>query len=72
MASHGEDEDVIDYMDNGQKHDYEENDLEGMGKTSTEVLNIDPIYKPDWSPEEAFREFYQNAYVSPVLERFNY
>jgi hypothetical protein len=39
------------------------NDLEDIGQSSTEVINVDTTYQPDWGPKEGFRENYQNWYV---------
>ncbi|KAF2497545.1 hypothetical protein BU16DRAFT_606081 [Lophium mytilinum] len=37
-----------------------EDDLEGVGQSTTKALNIKTTYQPNWGGKEAFREFYQN------------
>jgi hypothetical protein len=56
------DEDVY-YADNGTQLIGFDNDLEGIGASSTEIINIDTGYQPTWTPKEGFRENFQNWYV---------
>ncbi|KAF2866206.1 hypothetical protein BDV95DRAFT_612068 [Massariosphaeria phaeospora] len=56
-------EDIADdsnYVDNGRNNQDEENDLEDLGQSVTEVINIDTGYQPNWGPAEGYRENYQN------------
>jgi hypothetical protein len=53
----------IGYADAGHKARDYGNDLEDVGQSATEVINIDVMYQPAWGPKEGFREIYQNWYV---------
>jgi hypothetical protein len=63
MSVDNHDEDVC-YVDNGRQVMDFDNDLEGIGSSSTEIINIDTGYQPTWGPIEGFRENYQNWCVS--------
>jgi hypothetical protein len=48
----------IGYADTGrQARDYG-NDLEDIGQSTTEIININTGYQPNWGPAEGFRENY--------------
>ncbi|KAF2005047.1 hypothetical protein P154DRAFT_350892 [Amniculicola lignicola CBS 123094] len=45
-------------------------DLDGIGKSATELIDINTKYQPEWGGAEAFREFYQN-FKDGVLKSFD-
>jgi hypothetical protein len=63
MSADTHDEDVG-YADNGRPTIDFDNDLEGIGSSATEIININTAYQPTWGPTEGFRENYQNWYVA--------
>lgn len=58
-------------MDNGLVDSDSENDLEDIGKMTSEIINIDARYQPQWGPSEGFRENYQNWYDIVVGTNYN-
>jgi hypothetical protein len=42
------------------------NDLEDIGQSTTEIINID---QPNWGPAEGFRENYQNWYITHSTQK---
>lgn len=50
----------VDYADSGRKSRDFGNDLKDIGQSTTEIINIDTTYQPNWGPAEGFRENYQN------------
>jgi hypothetical protein len=52
--------DQNDHYDDSDSGAESGNDLEGIGNTATELININTKYQPEWKGAEAFREFYQN------------
>jgi len=50
----------VGYTDNDRKSHMCDNDLEDMGKSTIEIINIDTTYQPGWGPAEGFRENFQN------------
>lgn len=61
----------VDFIDNGRNMVDEDNDLEGIGQSTTEIININTRYQPKWGPAEGFRENYQNWYLLSLSINFN-
>lgn len=62
------------YHDSGREDlDGDDNDLVYVqaGHLTTENLNIRTTYQPDWTGLEAFRELYQNWYITNFLVTYS-
>ena len=56
----------VSYADNGRRVCDTTNDLEDIGCSTTELINISTAYQACWGPQEGFRENYQNWYVHRI------
>jgi hypothetical protein len=64
-----DDHEEVGYTDNGRRARDYGNDLEDIGQSTTEIINIDTSYQPNWGPAEGFRENYQKWYITHSTQK---